>query len=226
MRILFSSKRTFDALPKPDLPDPDRPIPWVVEAPLCAVEIYEAILRQQTSRMETLTVWTSPAGFVQRRGFYKGKLAARDLNAYRGYTERDVSYVLLSLAESKMLWTWLSHRDFETFDVTQLWTPFGAPGFILGWFKSGGDEQALEAYKGLLRELELPLTQPLARSLLPAGVKPIAINFKGAISLREDSREWPYDCAYGAHTGERNWIQWTDEQINGSTTTLKVSMDE
>ncbi|KAM4065592.1 hypothetical protein HRG_010672 [Hirsutella rhossiliensis] len=174
MRILFGSWEAFDAACKPDLPDPDSPIPWVVEAPLCAVEIYEAILHQQAIRTEPLTVWTSPAGFVQRRAFRKGQMTAPDCHAFRDYVERDVPYVLLSKAETTTLEKWLLHRDIHIWSLSNLFTPFGKPRFVQNWAAAMDHEQAVEACRELLQELGLPPAQPLARSLLPMGVKPIA----------------------------------------------------
>ncbi|KAF4511239.1 hypothetical protein G6O67_003056 [Ophiocordyceps sinensis] len=129
MRIYFNIRKNFDTLRKPDAPDADSTIPWLVEAPLCA--------------------------------------------------KRTMSHDL-----------------------------------------------ALDAYREHLEELGLSTVQPLARSILPDRVRPLALCLEGARRhswFREDCTRWPYYFIYGVCSDKRNLMQWTEEQIEASTTRLFLS---
>ncbi|EQL01117.1 hypothetical protein OCS_03167 [Ophiocordyceps sinensis CO18] len=221
MAIFFDIRTDFDTLRKPDAPDPDSTIPWLVEAPLSAVEIYEAIL-EQAARTSPLPIWTSPAGFRQTQPFLRFKMQRFDLQNRLQYTERDVSYVLLSQAESATLEAWFHDHDYRIWPTELLCTPFGMPRRPECCKPGGSHDQAVQAYREQLEELGLLTVQPLARSLLPYSVKPFSLRRMNDKWFRQDRTRWPYYFVDGPCV-DRTLIPWTEVQIKASTTYLSIS---
>lgn len=226
MRVIFNKFELFARLRKPDLPFADSSIrhPWLFEAPLHAVKIYEAVLGRYAvpAHTEPLKVWTSPAGLYIPCLYCDGKLVQRSRRRLDNYIEQDVSYVLLSKDESATLEKIFRPLQIHGLAMPHLLTPFGTPVGLFYWSTSFDHEQVIEKYKWLLQRLNIPPTQPLSRSLLPAEAKPFSLKFESAMfpSIIKDCTEWPYNCVYG--TCERDYIQWTEEQLNASCTTVEL----
>jgi hypothetical protein len=183
--------------------------PWLVEAPLHAVEVYEAILRLTHVRNAPLKVWACQAGVMRMFNLDKnGKWKKPDSIHLANYTEREVSFVLLSSDESSTVDRWFSAHGYLHWFAGHLLTPFGKPKIILCRSETS-HEEFLESVNGTLAKLGLQ-DCCFSRSLLPKGINALPISIVDLAKGRAGPN-WSYiraEVVDGLDDYHSGWVDW------------------